>query len=1128
MDTVTDVLSFDISNVSVQVNGGDDGNRVVDFTQGNLDGDNTTNGFTRVKTGPGTEDYIDFDFSDKLLQAGATVTLKIDDFVFIQGSFAFIYYSEQSVKLYDESTPIDVSVLAIAATDVKAFAGIGPYDFTPDADNPDAVGLVVNNLTFGLAIMQDKTIPSNKYFALKGSADEVALHGIPEITIGVEEIVLEVNYSNHISLEGKRVVVDFTGDKLTVDTGPESSVEMDFAGELIRASLSNGTFELADFVYLSGNFAFEKGPLTYVDVATNIPGDISKIEDLIPQPLKDFIGQGLSTIEDVEVTTMYIAASDVYGFVGLNGPYYLRDDNGELVPNTEAVGLSVENLDFGFVMMEPTLGALPDMEGLLPKFYALKASSDQVALVGLPDITLEANEVSVSVNFGNTWIKGVESSGRPVVDFASSFPAETEDVDGDGKLDPAGFELKTGDDPIYIDYDGELLIGASVGQAIMQLSEFVHLSGSMAFELGPTHMVTVDAGIPSEIKTLFNQALSNSDVADALEALGLNLDAGTIEHEVISFTIGGSNINAFVGMDGPYWMDWDGDGSISWVKVEQQNGEDVYTKLTADTDTDGYIDVVENADGKQYGDINENGIVDANETAELNENAVGLVAADVDFGIAVMQSNNPIFDLIRDVIGKVVNVIPGAGQVAGIIATAIGEYIRPRYYAMKGTAGQVGFVGLDDIKAEARNISIDLNVATPSWGPLLPSLNFLKSFPDPDGDGPEPAGLRVDTGGAPVYLDFDSKLLRASVGQATLQLSEFLYLGGSFAFEAGPSHEVTVNSGIPPEILAEIIASSELQNILKPLGFDLETGTITHGVDSLSIGGSNVTAFAGINGPYWTDLDFDKEVSFVKVELQNGEDVYTKLTADTDSDGHIDVVENADGKQYGDINENGIVDANETAELNEDAIGLMATDLDFGIAVMQSNSPVFSLLSTVPSLGILAELLRPRYFAVKGSAYNIGFVGLDDITAEVVNLSVELNVATPWGFLLPSLDFAKSFPGEDLNDNGELDTEDANGNGILDDEDVNGNGILDGGEDTNGNEVLDDEDTNGNGLLDTEDRDGDKKLDPVGFEVFTGSDSVYMDFETGLLRASVGQATLRIFNLVAFSGSFAFSAESQR
>jgi hypothetical protein len=1106
------ILEFDISKVAVQVNGGNDGNRVVDFAASDLDGNGDNK--TRVKTGPGADEYIDLDFSDKLLQVAATVILEIDDFVFIQGSVAFMFMPARSVKLSNRSTTdTDVSVLAVAATGVRAFVGIGPYDFTPDASTPDAVGLVVNNLDFGLVVMQDKTTPANKYFALKGSADNVALHGVPEITIGVEDIVLEINYSNHISaLDGKRVVVDFTGDELSIDTGPKSSVVMNFSGELIRAQLANGVFELADFVFLSGNFAFEKGSRTIVDIATNFPGDFVRVSDalgdLLPEAIKNFGSNltDLSRIENVEVTTLYLGASDVNGFFGLNGPYYVMDENGDPIVNTEAVGLSVENLDFGFVMMEPTLGALSafaGLDGLLPKLYALKASSDRVAMVGLPDITLEANEVTVSVNFGNQWVAGVESFGRPVVDFAASFPAETTDSDGDGKLDPKGFELETGSKSIYIDFEGELLIGASVGQAVMHLSEFVHLSGSLAFELGPTYMVTVDAGIPAEIRNLIVEALEYFGVDETLQNLldliGIDLAAGTIEHEVVSFTVGGSNINAFVGMEGPYWTDLDEDGAISWVKVEQVNGEDVYKKLT-----------------EAEGDANENGIVDADETAELNENAVGLTVADLDFGMAVMQSNNPIFDLLRDVIGKVVNVIPGAGQIASVLATAIGEYIRPRYYALKGTAGQIGFVGLEDIVAEARNIVIEMNVATPAWGPFLPSLNFLKSFPDPDDDGPEPAGLKVDTGGDPVYLDFDSKLLRASVEQATLQLSEFLYLGGSFAFEAGPSYEVTVNSGIPPDLLDlidnEVSGSTDLQDVLDLLGFDLETGTITHGVDSLSIGGSNVTAFAGINGPYWTDWDADGEVSWVRIEHENGEDTYTTLT-----------------EQEGDTNGNGIVDADETAELNENAIGLVATDLDFGIAVMQSNSPVFSLMSSVPPLAFVAELLRPRYVAVKGSAYNVGFVGVDDITAEIVNLAVEMNVATPWGPLLPSLDFAKSFPGEDLNGNNVLDTEDANDNGVLDSEDLNGNGILDPDEDANGNGVLDyGEDANQNGVLDTEDRDGDKKLDPVGFEVYTGSDSFYMDFDSGVIRAAVGQATLRVLDLVSFSGSFAFSAESKR
>ncbi|MCU0918327.1 MAG: hypothetical protein MUC88_27740, partial [Planctomycetes bacterium] len=686
LDAVDEILDLDVRDIVIQVNGGNDGDRVVDFARSNLDGDGDRR--TRVRTGPGAADFLDLDFADRLLKAAATATLKIDDFVFLEGSFAFLSLPQYRAALSDASTA-DVAVFALAAADVNAFAGIGPYDFDPDADNADAVGLVVDNLAFSFAVLQDKAMPTHKYYALKGSADNVALHGIPGVTIGVEDLVVEVNSSSHVGPGGERVVVDFSDDPLVVDPAAQGIPVINFAGELIRVSLAQGTFVLADFVYLSGNFAFEKGPLRQVDVATNIPGDFAA---LVPAAFQ------AARLENVEVTTLYLGASNVNGFVGLHGPYAGTDAGGAAVVNQEAVGLAVEDLDFGFVIMEPTLGAFPGLQGVLPKFYALQASSDRVALVGVPDVTLEATDIRVAVNFGNAWVKGVESSGRPVVDFAASFPAETTDSDGDGKIDPAGFELNTGHAPVYIDHAGELLIGASVGQAILHLAQFVHLSGSLAFSLGPTYTVTVDAGIPAEIRTLLLEALDyfgvDQTLQDLLDLLGLDLAAGTLAHEVISLTVGGSDINAFVGTNGPYWTDLDADGAISFVVVEEDAGADTYRTLTADVDEDGYIDVV-TVDGKKYGDINKNGIVDANETAELNEEAVGLVAADIDFGMAILQSNNPIFDLLRDVIGRVVNVIPGAGQIASVLATAIGEYLRPRYYALKGTAGQVGFVGLD-------------------------------------------------------------------------------------------------------------------------------------------------------------------------------------------------------------------------------------------------------------------------------------------------------------------------------------------------------------------------------------------------------------------------------------------------
>jgi hypothetical protein len=45
-------------------------------------------------------------------------------------------------------------------------------------------------------------------------------------------------------------------------------------------------------------------------------------------------------------------------------------------------------------------------------------------------------------------------------------------------------------------------------------------------------------------------------------------------------------------------------------------------------------------------------------------------------------------------------------------------------------------------------------------------------------------------------------------------------------------------------------------------------------------------------------------------------------------------------KQYGDINGNHVVDDGETAEYDEDAIGVHITDLDFGIMVMVSLDPL--------------------------------------------------------------------------------------------------------------------------------------------------------------------------------------------
>ena len=90
-------------------------------------------------------------------------------------------------------------------------------------------------------------------------------------------------------------------------------------------------------------------------------------------------------------------------------------------------------------------------------------------------------------------------------------------------------------------------------------------------------------------------------------------------------TIGAANVNAFVGINGPYWTDLDGDRNFSWALPDG----------TTLTNADGTPMAAVIVDGVTYGDSNSNLKPDVGETAELNANATGLVINDFDFGMAL-------------------------------------------------------------------------------------------------------------------------------------------------------------------------------------------------------------------------------------------------------------------------------------------------------------------------------------------------------------------------------------------------------------------------------------------------------------------------------------------------------------
>ncbi len=719
-----------------------------------------------------------------------------------------------------------------------------------------------------------------------------------------------------------------------------------------------------------------------------------------------------------------------------------------------------------------------------------------------------------------------------MIDYATSFPAEGSgnDTDSDGLFDePAGFQVRTGTTsvPIYIDFDGNERIGASIEHVELRISEFVYVTGSIEFLKGPVQDVDVTGGLLSEL---------GAGAGEFLTALGLPSDfassfpaTGGSSTQLAFMTVGGSNLHAFVGMDGPYWTDLDSDRDISWALPDG----------TTRTNQDGTPMVNITVDNVQYGDLNGDGKVDANETAELDEEAVGLTINDFDFGLAIMTPTNSL-DFAK-------------------------------YFALKASADQIALVGIDDVTVSAEEILVEVNQSSPSvYGlPLFPVVDFAGTsqfaseqlvlfdadnsgritlgdlatlnaalavgfadltgvalndptpvdhdtlvgilntddtgssrgviditeaaallggdaaavtaaeLADVDGDGKiDPLGYEVGTGGDPVYLSMDSPVIRAQ-GFVELNIFDVVILTGSVAFELGPTQDVTLTNG--------------------------STRTVT----TMTIGAANVTAFVGAFGPYWTDLDGDHEVSWTDV---SGNTLTQAQAGSADT----------------------VVDVDETAELNGNAIGLQVTDLDVGIMVMAATG--------LNDLGV--------YLAAKASVHSFGVVGVPGLTA-AGQFNIELNL----GFGTSGVavvDFDASFSEQ-------LALFDQNGDGTITVSDLrtltgnnSGTGAFSGLYAAGDAGALEVDlgsivlalDTAGNddGLLqvaeaaavlanaslaETKDEDGDGILD-AGFEVNTGDPTspVVLDFNTFLISIQLG-GNLDLVDTFRLSGVFLFQADPQ-
>ncbi|HEY3763325.1 MAG TPA: hypothetical protein VGN23_16385, partial [Verrucomicrobiae bacterium] len=364
--TLTDVglptgFSIGASNISVYVNGSNDGNNVVNF-----DSFAPNTGLT-VPTGASTT--INIDFKQQFLEVTASFSLIFNGFVDITGTMAIQSQAAASVTLTNGTTTQaaqTMSELTIGGTGITIFAGInGP------ATNSNAVGFQITNAAFALAMFTSST--NKTYYGLDATAASLSGVGLPSgFTATATAVTVEVNGSN----DGSNVV-DFdafnphTG--LAVATGG-TPIDLDYTQAFLEVS-GTITLDFSGFLYLTGTIVIQSSPSASVTL-TN----------------------GTTPQSPQSMSELLVGGSGITIFAGMNGTPTGAGPN--------SVGFSITNASFALALFTSSTNKT---------YYGLEATAASLGPVGLPSaFQASATTVTVKVNSSN--------DGSNVVDFDAFSP----------------------------------------------------------------------------------------------------------------------------------------------------------------------------------------------------------------------------------------------------------------------------------------------------------------------------------------------------------------------------------------------------------------------------------------------------------------------------------------------------------------------------------------------------------------------------------------------------------------------------------------------------------------------------------------------------------------------------------
>ena len=99
------------------------------------------------------------------------------------------------------------------------------------------------------------------------------------------------------------------------------------------------------------------------------------------------------------VSVITIGGENLHAFVGVNGPYEIDGDPTNL--NPAAMGLSISGVDFAIALAKPkATPTVPVAAGDQRSWFALEAHADDFRIVGVEQLTAAISNLSVSINQG--------------------------------------------------------------------------------------------------------------------------------------------------------------------------------------------------------------------------------------------------------------------------------------------------------------------------------------------------------------------------------------------------------------------------------------------------------------------------------------------------------------------------------------------------------------------------------------------------------------------------------------------------------------------------------------------------------------------------------------------------------